>query len=231
MSGPSVFAPLSSALNAVWDFDRHRRLVFREPKRTYGVQCAGPINNSYFRTPHFFGRRRFVACDAPAVGIDLGTTFSCVGVYRDGKVEIISNSEGQRTTPSVVAFAKDGGERIIGDAAVRQAARNPSGTVYDAKRLIGRKFEDKTVQDDMRGWPFKVKKGKNSDCEIELPSGKTLVPQEVSAMVLTKMKEAAENYLGDKVTKAVITVPAYFNDSQRQATKDAGAIAGIEVLR
>ncbi len=149
-------------------------------------------------------------------------------MYRDGKVEIIANGEGQRTTPSVVAFAKNG-ERIIGDAAVRQAARNPNGTVYDAKRLIGRKFGDKVVQDDIRSWPFQVKKGNNGDCEIELPNGKSMVPQEVSAMVLQKMKESAENYLGDKVTKAVITVPAYFNDSQRQATKDAGQIAGIEV--
>nr|AEP26350.1 heat shock protein 70 [Sinonovacula constricta]QCV57272.1 heat shock protein 70 [Sinonovacula constricta] len=168
---------------------------------------------------------------APAVGIDLGTTYSCVGVFQHGKVEIIANDQGNRTTPSYVAFTDT--ERLIGDAAKNQVAMNPTNTVFDAKRLIGRKFEDAAVQADMKHWPFTVKSdGGKPKIEVEYKGEtKTFYPEEVSSMVLTKMKETAEAYLGKTVTNAVVTVPAYFNDSQRQATKDAGTISGLNVLR
>ncbi|KAK6186190.1 hypothetical protein SNE40_008277 [Patella caerulea] len=166
-----------------------------------------------------------------AVGIDLGTTYSCVGVFQHGKVEIIANDQGNRTTPSYVAFTDS--ERLIGDAAKNQVALNPSNTIFDAKRLIGRKFTDDTVQRDMKHWPFKViSDGGKPKIQAEYKNElKTFSPEEISSMVLTKMKETAEAYLGQKIKSAVITVPAYFNDSQRQATKDAGAIAGLNVLR
>ncbi|KAK7105109.1 heat shock protein 68-like [Littorina saxatilis] len=168
---------------------------------------------------------------APAIGIDLGTTYSCVGVFRQGQVEIIANDQGQRTTPSYVAFTDS--ERLVGDAAKNQAAMNPENTVFDAKRLIGRRFTDDSVQKDMKHWPFKVvDDGGKPKVQVEYKGeNKTLAPEEVSSMVLVKMKETAEAFLGQKVKDAVITVPAYFNDSQRQATKDAGAIAGLNVLR
>ncbi|MEM1389703.1 MAG: molecular chaperone DnaK [Pseudomonadota bacterium] len=162
------------------------------------------------------------------IGIDLGTTNSCVAVMDGGDAKVIENSEGARTTPSVVAFRD--GERLIGMPAVRQAVTNPDFTFYAIKRLIGRTFDDPTVKKDMQLSPFGIVKGPNGDAWVKGPD-KEFAPQEVSAFVLTKMKETAEAYLGGEVTQAVITVPAYFNDAQRQATKDAGKIAGLEVLR
>lgn len=166
-----------------------------------------------------------------AIGIDLGTTYSCVAVFQHGKVEIIANDQGNRTTPSYVAFTDT--ERLIGDAAKNQVAMNPENTVFDAKRLIGRKFNDENVQKDMKHWPFKViNDGDKPKIQVEFKGEqKRFSPEEVSSMVLVKMREIAEAFLGKKCNDAVVTVPAYFNDSQRQATKDAGAIAGLNVLR
>lgn len=166
------------------------------------------------------------------IGIDLGTTYSCVGVYKNGRVEIIANDQGNRITPSYVAFTPDG-ERLIGDAAKNQLTTNPENTVFDAKRLIGRDWSDPAVQHDIKFFPFRVKE-KNSKPYIQVATSqgdKEFAPEEISAMVLGKMKETAEAYLGKKVTHAVVTVPAYFNDAQRQATKDAGTIAGLVVMR
>lgn len=166
-----------------------------------------------------------------AIGIDLGTTYSCVGVWQNDRVEIIANDQGNRTTPSYVAFTAE--ERLIGDAAKNQAAMNPRMTVFDAKRLIGRRFDDADVKKDIVHWPFTViEKDGNPFIQVDyLGETKTFSPQEISAMVLAKLKETAETKLGKEVKKAVITVPAYFNDSQRLSTKDAGAIAGLDVLR
>jgi len=167
----------------------------------------------------------------PAIGIDLGTTYSCVGVYQDNRIEIIANDQGNRTTPSFVAFNDT--ERLIGDAAKNQVAMNPHNTVFDAKRLIGRKFSDDEVQADMKHFPFKVinRDGKPVISVEFKGEQKVFTPEEISSMVLIKMRETAESFLGTETKKAVITVPAYFNDSQRQATKDAGLIAGLDVLR
>ena len=168
-----------------------------------------------------------------AIGIDLGTTYSCVGVWQNDRVEIIANDQGNRTTPSYVAFTENN-ERLIGDAAKNQTAMNPQNTVFDAKRLIGRKFSDQQVQDDMKDWSYKVIPGPADKPMIEVEfNGETkqFAAEEISSMVLIKMKEVAESYLGKKVTDAVVTVPAYFNDSQRQATKDAATIAGLNCLR
>jgi heat shock protein 1/8 len=167
-----------------------------------------------------------------AVGIDLGTTYSCVGIWQHDRVEIIANDQGNRTTPSYVAFTET--ERLIGDAAKNQVAMNPHNTVFDAKRLIGRRFQDSAVQDDLKHFPFKVlcKDGDKPAIEVKFKNEtKTFTPEEISAMVLSKMKEIAESFLGKDVKNAVVTVPAYFNDSQRQATKDAGAISGLNILR
>jgi len=168
------------------------------------------------------------------IGIDLGTTYSCVGVFKNGRVEIIANDQGNRITPSYVAFTAEG-ERLVGDAAKNQLTSNPENTVFDAKRLIGRDWTDKAVQNDIKFYPFKVIE-KSSKPYVKVETGadkgdKTFAPEEISAMVLGKMKETAEAYLGKKVTHAVVTVPAYFNDAQRQATKDAGVIAGMTVMR
>jgi L1 cell adhesion molecule like protein len=170
--------------------------------------------------------------DGPAIGIDLGTTYSCVGVWMNDRVEIIANDQGNRTTPSYVGFTET--ERLIGDAAKNQVARNPTNTVFDAKRLIGRKFQDTVVQRDIKLWPFKVEAGAEDKPMIVVKykgENKKFYAEEISSMVLTKMKETAEAFLGKTVKNAVVTVPAYFNDSQRQATKDAGAICGLNVLR
>jgi len=167
------------------------------------------------------------------IGIDLGTTYSCVGVFKNGRVEIIPNDQGNRITPSYVAFTNEG-ERLIGDAAKNQLTSNPENTVYDAKRLIGRDFTEKTVQKDIKTFPFKViDQNKKPHIQVTVKEGETKVfaAEEISAMVLLKMKEVAEAYLGKKVTHAVVTVPAYFNDAQRQATKDAGRISGLNVMR
>jgi L1 cell adhesion molecule like protein len=173
-----------------------------------------------------------MSTDGPGVGIDLGTTYSCVGVWQHDTVEIIANEQGNRTTPSYVAFTET--ERLIGDAAKSQVAMNPENTVFDAKRLIGRKFTDGTVQSDMKHWPFKVVAGPGDKPLIQIrykEEIKRFAPEEISSMVLSKMKEIAEAYIGKPVKNVVVTVPAYFNDSQRQATKDAGSIAGLNVLR
>ena len=169
----------------------------------------------------------------PAIGIDLGTTYSCVGVWQNGKVEIIPNDMGERTTPSYVAF--DGNDRLIGEAAKNQSTRNPHNTIFDAKRLIGRKFQDPTVQEDIKLWPFKVEKEQNGDRPVIVVNfqgkDKKFFAEEISSIVLTKMKQTASDFLGGEARDAIITVPAYFSDSQRQATKDAGVIAGLNVLR
>ncbi|MXP42792.1 molecular chaperone DnaK [Altererythrobacter soli] len=166
---------------------------------------------------------------AKVIGIDLGTTNSCVAVMDGGKPKVVENSEGARTTPSIVAFTKDG-ERLIGQPAKRQAVTNPDNTLFAIKRLIGRRFDDPMTKKDMDLVPYDIVKGKNGDAWVEA-GGEDYSPSQVSAFILQKMKETAESYLGESVTQAVITVPAYFNDAQRQATKDAGQIAGLEVLR
>src|SRR5687767_9205367 len=167
---------------------------------------------------------------AKIIGIDLGTTNSCVAIMEGGKAKVIENAEGDRTTPSIVAFTKDG-EILVGASAKRQAVTNPKNTFYAVKRLIGRKFTDAEVQKDIGLVPYKITGHDNGDAWIETADGKKMAPQQISAEVLAKMKKTAEAYLGETVTEAVITVPAYFNDSQRQATKDAGKIAGLDVKR
>jgi heat shock 70kDa protein 1/2/6/8 len=170
--------------------------------------------------------------DGETIGIDLGTTYSCVGVWQNDRVEIIANDQGNRTTPSYVAFNET--ERLIGDAAKNQVSMNPTNTIFDAKRLIGRNMSDMSVKQDMKHWPFKVVPGNSNQPNLQVTykgEEKIFSPEEISSMILIKMKEIAEAYLGKEVKNAVITVPAYFNDSQRQSTKDAGAIAGLNILR
>ncbi|KAK9454897.1 heat shock protein 70 family [Dipodascopsis uninucleata] len=189
-----------------------------------------------FIFPFLFSQNPFVSASetenyGTVIGIDLGTTYSCVGVMKSGRVEILANDQGNRITPSYVAFTSD--ERLVGDAAKNQAASNPTNTIFDIKRLIGRKFGEKEVQADIKHFPFPVK-SKDGKPVVQVTVNdeeKTFTPEEISAMILGKMKEIAESYLGKKVTHAVVTVPAYFNDAQRQATKDAGTIAGLNVLR
>src|SRR6201989_417140 len=166
---------------------------------------------------------------AKAIGIDLGTTNSCVAVMEGNKAKVIENSEGGRTTPSMVAFAENG-EALVGQPAKRQSITNAENTIYAIKRLIGRRYDDPITQKDKGMVPYKIVAGPNGDAWVEV-RGKKYSPSQISAFILTKMKETAEAYLGSKVTQAVITVPAYFNDAQRQATKDAGKIAGLDVLR
>merc|ERR1712017_8330 len=176
--------------------------------------------------------RSNMASGGPALGIDLGTTYSCVGIWQNDRVEIIANDQGNRTTPSYVAFTDT--ERLIGDAAKNQVAMNPTNSVFDAKRLIGRKFNDPVVQSDMKHWPFKVvaKDGDKPHIQVQFKGEeKIFSPEEISSMVFTKMKETGESFTGKSVKDVVVTVPAYFNDSQRQATKDAGTIAGLNVMR
>ncbi len=163
------------------------------------------------------------------IGIDLGTTNSCVAIMEGGDPVVIANQEGNRTTPSIVAISENG-ERLVGQVAKRQAITNSENTVYAVKRLIGRKYISKEVQQDIKIIPYKITEASNGDAQVTV-RGKNYSPAEISAMILTKMKQTAEDYLGEKVTDAVITVPAYFNDSQRQATKDAGKVAGLNVLR
>merc|ERR1711988_1881343 len=165
------------------------------------------------------------------IGIDLGTTYSCVGVYKNGRVEIIANDQGNRITPSYVAFTES--DRLTGDAAKNQATVNPANTVYDAKRLIGRKYSENTVQHDKKLLPYDIAdKGGKPYIGVQFKGEKKQYsPEEISSMVFTKMKDTAEAFLGKKIKNAVVTVPAYFNDAQRQATKDAGTIAGLNVLR
>ena len=166
-----------------------------------------------------------------AIGIDLGTTYSCVGCWKNNNVEIIANDQGNRTTPSYVAFTDT--ERLVGNAAKNQISMNPENTIFDAKRLIGRKFSDQQIQNDIKHWSFQVSPDSNDKPFISVQYKKELKemkPEEVSAMILSKMKQVSENYLGEKVDSAVITVPAYFNDAQRQATKDAGAYCRIKCI-
>jgi heat shock protein 1/8 len=166
-----------------------------------------------------------------AIGIDLGTTYSCVGVYQNGKVEIIANDQGNRTTPSYVSFTEK--ERLIGDGAKSASSQNPINTVYDAKRLIGRDYSNSSLQDDMKSLSYTIVNDSNKPkIQVEyLGEQKTFTPEEISSMILGRLKEDAESYLGESVKDAVITVPAYFNDAQRQATKDAALIAGLNPLR
>ena len=198
------------------------------------ARCHGVRVDSRRRNPHLQHRQPISGIGgmqimAKIIGIDLGTTNSCVAIMEGGQPKVIENSEGARTTPSVVAYTEDG-EILVGAPAKRQAVTNAKNTIFAVKRLIGRRFEEKEVQKDIDLMPYKIVKADNGDAWVEV-RGKKIAPQQVSAEILRKMKKTAEDYLGEEVTEAVITVPAYFNDSQRQATKDAGRIAGLEVKR
>ena len=188
------------------------------------------LNSIVKRTARNITRNFSQAKSQHVVGIDLGTTNSCVAIMEGGQPKVLENSEGMRTTPSIIAFQKDG-SRLVGALAKRQAVTNPENTIYASKRLIGRKFDEKEVQKDLKNLSYKVVPHSNGDAWIQTTDGKKYSPSQMGAFVLTKMKETAEAYLGNPVTEAVITVPAYFNEPQRQATKDAGKIAGLNVLR
>jgi heat shock protein 5 len=172
----------------------------------------------------------FALASGTVIGIDLGTTYSAVAVFKHGRAEIIANAQGARTTPSWVAFDEKTGEQLVGEAAKNQAILNPSNTVFDIKRVIGRRFEDEGVQKDVKSMPYRIVKGANEGPAVDI-KGRLYSPEELSALILRRLKEAAEAYLGENISRAVITVPAYFNDAQRQATKDAGALAGLVVER
>src|SRR5258708_1910773 len=191
------------------------------------IQWDGPYDALGVRSPCPIKRNERMA---KVIGIDLGTTNSCVAVMEGSAPKVIENAEAARTTPSIVAFAPDG-ERLIGQPAKRQGVTNPEYTYFAIKRLIGRRYDDPMTKKDMGMVPYKIVKADNGDAWVQGRDGKKFSPSEISAFTLTKMKETAEAHLGEKVTQAVITVPAYFNDAQRQATKDAGNIAGLEVLR
>ena len=195
------------------------------------AMCAFLVAAACIGCVHCVGAKDAPKINGPVIGVDLGTTYSCVGIYKNGRVEILPNDQGNRITPSYVAFADD--ERLTGEAAKNQATVNPTQTLFDVKRLMGRRFKDSTVQKDMKLLPYRiVEKGGKPMIGVKVRGMEKLMPpEEVSSMVLTKMKETAENYLGQEVSNAVVTVPAYFNNAQRQATKDAGAIAGLNVLR
>ena len=206
--------------------------TYTHPIQSNPIQSNPIQSNPIQSNPIQSNPNKMTAAKSKAIGIDLGTTYSCVGVWQNERVEIIANDQGNRTTPSYVAFTDS--ERLIGDAAKNQVSMNPENTIFDAKRLIGRKLDDASVQSDMKHWPFAVvaKDGGKPHVQVEFKGEqKVFSPEEISAMILVKMKEIAESYLGGSVADAVITVPAYFNDGQRQATKDAGAIAGLNVLR
>ncbi len=211
---------------------RKKPLSIRKPHDSSAVICVRGGASSSSSEPSSGNKIK-----GPCIGIDLGTTFSCVAVWRNNRVEICPNDQGNRITPSYVAFLQDGsGLRLVGDAAKNQWAQNPTGTVFDVKRFIGRKFSDSTVQADKALLPYDVVESKDGKPIIKVKEGKdvkdkTFAPEEISAMVLKKMKETAEAFLGQKVEHAVVTVPAYFNDAQRQATKDAGTIAGLKIER
>lgn len=228
---------------AIWTSTVQGRSWFGVPQR-HSYAAASPSTSTAFSKPTGCalqvprGGGAGGEGTGPCIGIDLGTTYSCVAVWRNGRVDICPNEQGNRITPSYVAFLADG-TRLVGDAAKNQATSNPTGTFFDVKRLIGRKFSDATVQADKALFPYTIEGDKDGKPILKLPShllkshGKkdTFAPEEMSGMVLRKMKETAETYLGTTVTRAVVTVPAYFNDAQRQATKDAGKIAGLDIER
>ena len=212
----------------------NHRLLQNDDK---GQRVASAIETSRLMDMRGGARGSDDKIDGPCIGIDLGTTYSCVAVWRNNRVDVCPNEQGHRITPSYVAFT-DGGTRLVGDSAKNQASQNPMGTIFDVKRLIGRNFKDPTVQKDKSLFPFEVKGDKDGKPVIAVNVGgsknkeiKQFTPEEISAMVLRKMKEVAETYLGQEVKHAVVTVPAYFNDAQRQATKDAGTIAGLKIER
>src|SRR5712671_6973307 len=220
---PVLYEPLIAARG------RRRQLMGIGAGRSFGFETR--------QTPPFRAlaqarpiRRKERTNLAKVIGIDLGTTNSCVAVMEGAAPKVIENAEGARTTPSIVAFTGDG-ERLIGQPAKRQAVTNPEYTYFAIKRLIGRRFDDPMTQKDIGMVPYKIIKADNGDAWVQGREGKRYAPSEISAFILQKMKETAESYLGEKVAQAVITVPAYFNDAQRQATKDAGKISGLEVLR